>query len=459
MPRRARKFLIVCGVVASAFLITLLGINLYLQSEGVQTRIRQAASTSLGATIRTGGSSYTPWGGFAISHIVVPDPESPSKTLLEAASLRIRFALLPLLRGRLQIREIVLSDPLLTARQDAQGNWVLLVPPPPREEIPVTLPERAPGQPGRSFKIFIERIRVQNGRADFLDSKGRSLGRIEGADLNAAVHDGKSSSGDLRIGDIFVADALRLRNLAGPFTWDGSALDLPAIHGILASGTLEGAYHLETGETPAFESRWTLNGAKLKKLASEAGINAQGTSGLLNGHLELSGDPENPESFAGMATLNMTGARFVPLDFLVQFGQMFGIEELQTLRLNEATSAFQIAKGQVRIESVRLKSENLILTGTGTADFDGSLNVDAALHVNKKLQRNLVRGIIGKNFRQSEDPEYKRLDFRVTNTLAQPRTDLLEKLIDIKVGEDLGGLINNLFGAPKPKKGNDKADD
>jgi hypothetical protein len=130
---------------------------------------------------------------------------------------------------------------------------------------------------------------------------------------------------------------------------------------------------------------------------------------------------------------------------------MFGVDELQRLQLSEATSQFTISDGRVNVEKIFLQSENLILTGTGTAEFSGDLDIDAALLVNKKLQRSL-RAVMGKNFVKTEDPEFKKLEFEVTNTLANPETDLLDKLVGVRVGQDIGGLLQNIFRQPSPKK-------
>jgi hypothetical protein len=171
---------------------------------------------------------------------------------------------------------------------------------------------------------------------------------------------------------------------------------------------------------------------------------------LVNASIQLAGDPGRTESIAGEAVVDMVGARFTPVDFIVQLGQLLGVEELQVLNLNEATSRFLIREGRVDVETIHLQSENLILAGTGTALFDGSIDIDGRLMVNRKLQRQL-RALLGKNFKDADDPEYKQVAFEVTNTLADPRTDLLDKLIGVRVGDDVGGVLRNLFRVPAGK--------
>jgi hypothetical protein len=51
--------------------------------------------------------------------------------------------------------------------------------------------------------------------------------------------------------------------------------------------------------------------------------------------------------------------------------------------------------------------------GQGPIRFNGKMNLDARLLVNLKLQRQL-RGVLGKNLVDSEDPEYRQIPFSVT---------------------------------------------
>lgn len=450
MPKIAKKFLIVGGGIAGLFAIALLVVNLYLQSEGVQSRIQEAATSALGAPIKTGGSIYTPWGGFVINKISVPNPTKTDENLLEADSLRIQFALLPLLQGRMLIKQVVLANPTLHATQDENHNWIALVPPPPQQNIPVTIPDRDKG-PGKSFQVTIESIRIQGAKAIFVDTKGQVVMRLEKSDMVAKIHDDKSSSGVFDIGNLEIAEVLRPRRIGGPFTWDGKTLDMPEIAGSLAGGTIAGNFQVHTGAEPSFTLAMNIVEAKLQQLKKDAGGKPEGTSGDLNGQINLTGDPRDTNALQGTATLSLNEAKFTPVDFLVQFGQMFGVDELQRLQLSEATSQFTISDGRVNVEKIFLQSENLILTGTGTAEFSGDLDIDAALLVNKKLQRSL-RAVMGKNFVKTEDPEFKKLEFEVTNTLANPETNLLDKLVGVKVGQDIGGLLQNLFRQPSPKK-------
>lgn len=456
MPIIAKKILILSAAILVVAGVALLLVNLYLQSDGVQQRIRQAVSSALGAPIQMRSTNYTPWGGLVIGGIEIPDPEKKNLNMLEAEALRVRFGVLPILQGRLLVKEVTLQSPKLIARQREDRSWVVLVPPPPAAEIPVPVPEqpattgeqKAPR--GKTLRVEVDEIRVRNATIAFSDRKGRTVLRAEKADFQAKVADDRTSAGTFEIGQMQLGTGLRPRSVSGPFNWDGKVFQLPAIKGTLGGGEILGSYRLDTGESPAFTAGLEIRNAKLKKLAEDAGGDPKSTGGAMNGQVALRGDPRDMSEVTGEGAMELVNARLVPLDFLVQVGQLLGVEELQRLNLVEATSRFTVGGGEVLVDSIFLKSENLILTGTGTADFDGELDLDGALLVNKKLQRQL-RAVMNKNFVQAEDPEFKKLEFKVTNTLANPRTDLLDKLVGMSVGQDVGNLLKNIFRPAKPK--------
>ena len=111
-----------------------------------------------------------------------------------------------------------------------------------------------------------------------------------------------------------------------------------------------------------------------------------------------------------------------------------------------------IGNERVQIDNLNLKSENLIISATGPIRFNGKLNIDARLLVNAKLQRQL-KGVMGNNFVESEFPEYRQLPFTVTGRVDNPKTDLLDKITGFKIGNEMPGILKNLFQAiPAPKK-------
>ena len=448
----AKRFLfIAAGIIVLAALV-LLCINLYLQSDGVQQRIRDSAERALGGEVKIRSSMYLPWSGFVIRGITVPDPTNANINFAEAEALRIRFALRPLTEGRFVITECTVFQPKLVVRQLENGEWVI---PLGRERIEVTeVPKEAPttSRKGVSFRTELQNVRLRGGSIVFLNAKNRAIVSLDKTDISAKIAPDRSAAGTFEIGRSDFFGSLKPRKIGGPFTWDGNNLDFPEIQGSLAGGKLTGKYHMQTREQPSFTLALQLSGVLLRKLAEDAQVEPGKTEGFLQGSLDMNGDPRDSASLNGVGHFELVSAQLKPVEFLVKLGELLQIDELQLLKLSDARINATIQDERVHIDDVTLKSDNLILQGTGPVRFNGKMNLDASLMVNRKLQQQL-KGVLSKNFVDSEDPEYRELPFTVTGRVDNPKTDLLDKLVGAKVGQDVGGMLMNILrssASPKP---------
>ena len=449
----AKRFLfVVAGVVALAAVV-LLCVNLYLQSGGVQQRIRDSAQRALGTEVKIRSTMYLPWSGLVIRGITIPDPTNANVNFVEAEALRIRFALRPLMEGRFVITECTLFRPKLIVRQQENGEWVF---PLGRQRVELAEAPKEPPSPttkGVSFKAELQNVRLRGGSIVFLNAKNRAIVTLEKTDISAQVAPDRSATGTFEVGRSEFFSSLKPRKVGGPFTWDGKTLDLPNIQGVLAGGQLAGRYRVETSEQPNFVLGLQLTGVLLRKLAEDAHVEPGKTEGSLQGSLDLSGDPRNSASLNGAGHFELVSAQLKPVEFLVKLGELLQIDELQLLKLSDARIDATIQDERVQVDDMTLKSDNLILRGTGPVRFNGKMNLDASLLVNRKLQQQL-KGVLSKNFVDSEDPEYRQLPFTVTGRIDNPKTDLIDKLIGAKVGQDVGGMLMNILrpgGSQKPE--------
>ena len=456
MPKFAKRFLFAAAILVAAIALILLCINLYLQSGGVQQRIRDTAAKAIGTEINIRSTTYTPWEGLVLRGISIPDSTAPNINVVEAAALRIRFALPPLLQQRFVVTECALFEPKLIVRQLENGDW--LIPLPRRAPEPAPAPPEVPSAPkvkGPSFKAELQRFRLGAGQISFLNAKNRTVLLLEKSDIDATIAPDLTAQGTIGIGRMNVGGVLKPHKVGGPFTWDGRIFELPEIQGSLAGGRLTGKFHLENGEAPTYTLAARLDGVLLKRLADEAGVEPGKTEGRLNGSVDLAGDPRNTDSLAGKAHFELIEAQLKPIELLSQLGELLQIDELQLLKLSEARVDLSIGNDRVQLDDVFLKSENLILTGQGPIRFNGKMKVEARLLINTKLQQQL-KGILGNNFVESENPDYRQLPFTVSGKVDSPKTDLLDKLTGINIGQDVGGLLQNLFRAIPQQKKDDK---
>jgi hypothetical protein len=140
-----------------------------------------------------------------------------------------------------------------------------------------------------------------------------------------------------------------------------------------------------------------------------------------------------------------------PIELIRQLGELLRVDELRMLALKNAEAVFSIRDSRVIVEELQLTSENLMIDATGNAGFNGDLDLSARLHVNDKLRKE-TRGLLGKNFQPSEAEGYTHMPFTITGSLDRPKSDLLDKMVGLQIGQDVGGLLKNLLRTPKKKK-------
>ena len=114
------------GGIIGIFVILLLGVNLYVQSQGTQARIQQELSQRLDTPLQIRRISVTPWGGLKLSGITIPQTNSAVDTpFLEAKTFRLRIRFASLFSRRLVIKEISLLRPEVVWTQNADGKMAL----------------------------------------------------------------------------------------------------------------------------------------------------------------------------------------------------------------------------------------------------------------------------------------------------------------------------------------------
>jgi len=472
----AKYILIVVGMLLFLYFLAILGLNIYLQSEGLQKRIRVAAESAAGCPVRIQGTHYTPWSGFSIIGVSLQGKSLAGQPpLLEATSVSFRFALLSLLQGKLVVSEVVIADPsLVSLRAQPEPPPGVQVPEPspqpsststasptpgtetaerPFAGVEISVPTPAPLHSTSAALIEVQRIRIANGSAQFFDSKGALAFTLTGVEVSGEISPDRSISGTFRIAQTGVGAYVHPSRVKGTFTWKDGRLIIPDLQSDWAGGHLKGS--LEIGPDKQFSAVVAADGILIKKLAADAGIDGDGSRGSLFSKGNLHGISGKPETFTGRVDMSLQQARFQPLDFIRQIGDLMSIQELQMFELKTAEAVLNIRDKKVAVDTLVLESENLVMDAKGPIGFDGKMKLQARLHLNERLRKELA-GFLGSNFKESERPGYQQMPFSITGTVSRPKTDLLDKLTGFRIGEDVGGLLKNLFRAP-PQKPKDEA--
>ena len=487
MKKLRRVALILLGTVIALGAVLLLGVNLYVQSQGTQAKIQQELSRRLGTVLEIRSMSVTPWGGLLLSGITIQQTSSVvPRYFLEAKKFRLRVRFLSLFSGRLVIKEVALIKPRVVWPQNAEGKWRL--PSSRRMPSPGVSPEQAATisqsqpesefiqkqaatvvpptstnlsspaqmpvdnrartqQPRLAVAPEVRRVSIKDGNFTFLDQAGRLLASFTGVDFRTNIRSALALHGDTEMARISLRDRFFLDQLHSSLRYEPDVLELSKISARAANGEINGYFAMQP---EAEDSPFTTSVKFRNVLADQIVENAGGPKGMVKGILEgsfqASGKTADPNALVGKGEIFLRDGRVQQYSLLVLLGQILQIEELQELHLEQAEAKYDLSPGLVTIEKLILRSPNIRLTASGTVAFDGRLNLDSQLAINDRIRGQLFKAIRA-NFQAINEPGYSAIDFHVGGTIDRPSTNLLDRL----VGRDLSTMINSLFGGKKDR--------
>jgi type II secretion system protein N len=481
-----RLTLIFIGGLSLFGAVLFLALNLYVQSQGTQARIQQELRQRFGATLKIGRVSVTPWSGLKLSGITIAQGTTgASGNFLEAKNFGLRIAFFSLFSRRLVIKEASLVGPNVVWPQNADGKWRLPDLRPERPENapkniaaatssteesektgtpaeshvpavaskqPLPHPDRKTNAP-TAFISEIHKVSLTNGNFRFLGRENEAVANFEGVGFRAAVHNASALKGNARVAKVSLRERFFLQQLRSPLRYDANGLDLSQISAHIGSGDVTGRFTMqpETEESP-FRVEMKFRGVQADQIITEAGGPSGVLQGKLEGSLQTEGKTTDPDALAGSGEVFLHDGQLRQYNLLVTLGQLFQIEELTQLHLDQAEAKYHLTPGVVKIDELVLRSANIHLSATGTVSFRGKLHLSSRLAINEKIRAQLFKPI-RTNFQPTEEPGYSAVDFEVSGTLERPKTNLLEKV----VGRDLKDLVNSFWGGksdkPKKKKG------
>ncbi|MGE5208988.1 MAG: AsmA-like C-terminal region-containing protein [Alphaproteobacteria bacterium] len=489
MQKLLRLILLILGALIALVAVLLVGVNLYVQSQGAQAKIQHELSRSLGVPLNIRSMSVTPWGGLELSGITIPQTSSVGpKHFLEAKTFQLRVRFLSLFSRRLVIKEVSLVKPRVVWPQDAEGKWRLpgaqkarphAVPkeqaaaisqPEPGGDFvqtqpssPVKLAASSTSSPkesdkreprGREPRLTVapevRRVRVKDGDFTFLDHTGRLIASFTGVDFRTKIRSATALHGDAKVTRISLRDRFFLDQLRSPLRYEPDVLELSKISARVADGEVDGYFAIQTeAEDSPFTTRVNFHDVLADQIVANAGGPKGMVRGKLEGSFQASGKTGEPDALVGKGEISLRDGRVQQYRLLVLLGQILQIEELQELHLEQADAKYHLRPGVVTIDELVLRSPNVRLTASGTVAFDGTLQLNSQLAINDRIRGQLFKAIRD-NFHPIDEPGYSAIEFQVSGTVDRPSTNLVEQL----VGRDISSMLNSFFGGKKgrPKK-------
>src|SRR5437016_7277748 len=485
MRKLRRLVVIALGTLIALGAVLLVGVNLYVQSQGAQAKIQQELTRSLGVPLKIRSMSVTPWGGLELSGITIPQTSSVGpKDFLQAKTFRLRVHFLSLFSQRLVIKEVSLINPRVVWPQDVQGKWRLpsaqaaqshdvsitqasttsqaaaeteFVPTNASSAVTatatvgaspqVTVKDQLPGRESRAAVApEVRRVSVKNGDFTFLDQAGRLVASFTGVDFRTSIRSSLALHGDAKVARISLRDRFFLDQLHSPLRYEPDVLELPKFSARVADGQVNGYFAVQP---EAEDSPFTTSVNFHDVLADQIVENSGGPKGMVKGKLEgsfqASGKTGDPDALIGKGEILLREGRVQQYRLLVLLGQILQIEELQELHLEQAEAKYHLSPGLVTIDELILRSPNIRLTASGTVAFGGALQLNSQLAINDRIRGQLFRAIRD-NFHPI-DPGYSAIEFQVGGTIDRPSTNLMERL----VGRDVSSMLNSFFGGKKDR--------
>jgi hypothetical protein len=400
---------------------------------------------SLGADVQAKALEISLLRGITLEGLSVANPPGFAGKLLEADSFRLRYDLLPLLRGRIQVDEVSLDEPVLSLAMNGRGvfNYEKLAPAP------------ASGSGGAAalalpLELVLSRLAVTDARITIVDHAKAVLLGLHDVDLDSRFQvaaGAVAGSGTARVETLNLADLLFVRNVSAPLALSRNSLRLAPIDGEVAGGDAMGELALDLGGGLRYSLSLDVKGAQVETLLREARSNA-----AMTGALQVSAAFEGT---GGMATLKGHGRAAVS-DCRVRHSKLLAvvaatlqIPELAQPEFDECRVEFSLAHSRVQTPVVALKSPAIQLTGAGTLRLDDdTLAYDMTLALDPRL----LGRIPMKEIRAAFKPRgggLEAIDFKVSGTSAAPRTDLLARIGRTGATEVLKGALGKLFGRKK----------
>lgn len=443
-----KGFLVVAGVIMALAAAAVMAINLYVQSAGTQKRIEQALSSALKVPVHVMSTIVTPWSGLKASGITVPQIPPATGNFLEASSFTARFDWPGLLRHRLDASEVSLNDPRVVWFQSPGGRWELprmtATPAPQAPPQPeASKPPRAAGQP---WEIAVHKLAVNEAWFGFWDEKGMEMIEFAGVQFDCLDPRASGTHGHAWCKYVSLHNRLFFRDMETNWSFERGALNLSSFQTDVGGGEIRGDAQVATQvKHSPFNADVNFDGVNVNQLMIEAGQPAGQVTGTLKGWLDLNGNSGKTSTINGSGHLELTGGRMQDIEIFQLLGQGLQIPDLVQLNLKTAETDARVVSGVVNVDKLVLESQNLQLTAHGTIGPEGKLRLNARLTINGAIADRLPSFILT-YFKTGDTADSRYIDFGIGNTLAHPKTNLLENILGRRIEGQMTDLFRTIFG-------------
>jgi len=121
-----KKFVKFIGVLAALSVILVVGLNIFVKSYLTDARIKTLVvppvEKALGRRVTIGSIKVSLFSGITINNFAVKEQDGKTD-FIHAKAFKIRYDLMPLLRKKLRVSEILLDSPNIKLIRDRDGHF------------------------------------------------------------------------------------------------------------------------------------------------------------------------------------------------------------------------------------------------------------------------------------------------------------------------------------------------
>jgi AsmA-like C-terminal region len=441
-----KKVLLAVGALFLLVALAVVGFGVHLvgrvDTPGFQKALLDQATAAVGADVRVREMSISLFSGIALKGLAVANPAPFAGDLLTADAFVLRYRLIPLLAGRVDVERVALERPTLRLVMDARGgfNYERLGGSASRSPRTSAFPAAVP------LRVVLKQLAVDQASVVMIDHTKARLMTIEGARFRSAfaVEGGVAQgSGEATIATVNLADLLFLRSVRAPLTLSKQTVKLAPIRGRVAGGEATGdlTVHLQRGfryvanlEVKDVEARTLLAEAKSKggmSGALQAKATFEGTGGV--------------ETMRGHGQGTVTRCRVEHGRTFALLASVLGVPELADPDFEECRAEFTQSGRRLATPVLRLDGRSLQLRGRGTVDLEtGGLDYQMSLALAPKLLAKVTRPELRPAFKDRGDG-FSAVAFRLYGTMSDPQTDLLSQVAKAAATEAVKKQLDRLF--------------
>ena len=438
---------------ALALLVVLLGAGAWLASRldtpQFQKAVLEQAKATLGTDLRVKEMKVSLLSGVTLKAIAVQNPAPFQGDLLTADAFVLRYRLLPLLAGRVEVERLALEKPALKLAMDTKGafNYEKLVKPAPKGAPAAGSTSHATA--AAPLHVVMRSLAVEDGAIQMLDYAKARLMSVEGIDFKSAFEmagGGAVGAGQVTVVKASFGDVLFVRGVKAPLSVSKDKLTLSPVRGELGGGRLTGDLNADL-KAFRFVTNVALEGASVKKLLEEARSGAL-VSGTLAAKARFEGSGGLP-TMRGEGSAEIASCRAENSRVLGLLASVLQVPELAHPDFKTCRVEFKQTGVRFATPLVNLTGDALRLTGAGTLNLDTrALDYDMNLALSPKLFAKVTRPELREAFQEQADG-FATIAFKLTGTTLEPKTDILSRLGKAAAVGALKSQLGHLFGKKK----------